>query len=255
MRKYLAALATTGVLFLGSAAHGQMATEIYIPIGKSPGLSGKYTVIGRIRSIDAGNGIVTVVGVSRTWTASISKETTIWLDRTPIRMTNQKGTMADCRPGVLVEMLYRDRRPRAGGVCTWVKVQVTRRSTDGRRETPNRAAARLEQVHPLRPADTAARPYQSECAAGGRYGALETALARHDLDRQQDLLGLEADLVGAHLIGQQQLRLPPGVRCGLPDGQGNRRLAAVDPDLAVELPRRERLARRVRRVELEALRD
>ena len=135
MRKYLAALATTGVLFLGSAAHGQKATEIYIPIGKSPGLSGKYTVIGRIQSIDAGNGTVTVAGVSRTWTALISKETTIWLDRTLIRMTNRKGTMADCRPGVLVEMLYRDRRPRAGGVCTWVKVQVTRRCTDSRRES------------------------------------------------------------------------------------------------------------------------
>ncbi len=31
-------------------------------------------------------------------------------------------------------------------------------------------------LRPLRPADIAARPYQSECAAGGRYGALETAL-------------------------------------------------------------------------------
>ena len=32
-------------------------------------------------------------------------------------------------------------------------------------------------LRPLRPADIAARPYQSECAAGGRYGALETARA------------------------------------------------------------------------------
>ncbi len=200
MRKYLAALATTGVLFLGSAAHGQKATEIYIPIGKSPGLSGKYTVIGRIRSIDAGNGTVTVVGVSRTWTASISEETTIWLDRTPIRMTNQKGTMADCRPGVLVEIKFQDNKPQAPRVCEWVKVRVA--TPRGRIGTD---------------------------APDARDPARE--LARHDLDRQQDLLGLETDLVGADLIGQQQLRLPLGVRCGLPDGHGNRDLAAVDPDL------------------------
>ncbi len=34
-------------------------------------------------------------------------------------------------------------------------------------------------LRPLRPADIAARPYQSECAAGGRYGALETATSSH----------------------------------------------------------------------------
>ncbi len=46
------------------------------------------------------------------------------------------------------------------------------------------ALRRLEQAplgcsgwRPLRPAGfTPARPYQSECAAGGRYGGLETAL-------------------------------------------------------------------------------
>ncbi len=54
--------------------------------------------------------------------------------------------------------------------------------------TPSRSGQwrtdQLEQVHsrcsgwrPFRPAGfTPARPYQSECAAGGRYGALETAL-------------------------------------------------------------------------------
>ncbi len=36
--------------------------------------------------------------------------------------------------------------------------------------------SRCSDSRPLRPADTAARPYQSECAAGGRYGALETTL-------------------------------------------------------------------------------
>ncbi len=37
-------------------------------------------------------------------------------------------------------------------------------------------------LRPLRPAGfIPARPYQSECAAGGRYGALETALGRHGL--------------------------------------------------------------------------
>ena len=40
-----------------SHVHGQKATERYIPIGQSPGLSGKYTYIGSIECIDAQNSV------------------------------------------------------------------------------------------------------------------------------------------------------------------------------------------------------
>ncbi len=57
-------------------------------------------------------------------------------------------------------------------------------AASGRRSRPKPGMVLLEPVpsvcsglRPLRPAGfIPARPYQSECAAGGRYGALETAL-------------------------------------------------------------------------------
>ena len=56
-------------------------------------------------------------------------------------------------------------------------------------------------LRPLRPAGfIPARPYQSECAAGGRYGALETALDWNALtpalsrgEREQRVLDLLVD--------------------------------------------------------------
>ncbi len=51
MRTPLSVLATLAVLLLAGTAHAQQATEIYIPIGKSPGLSGKTTVIGTIENV------------------------------------------------------------------------------------------------------------------------------------------------------------------------------------------------------------
>ncbi len=139
MRKYLAALATTGVLFLGSAAHGQKATEIYIPIGKSPGLSGRQTVIGTIDTIDRREQVMTVAGSRRSWTAHVSDDTVIWLDRTKLRLTNKVGTPADCKEGLLVEVKFvgNDRKK---GVCEWVKVRVSARGRP--RGQPRRRGAR-----------------------------------------------------------------------------------------------------------------
>jgi len=37
-------------------------TEQYIPIGQSPGLSGKYTVIGKLQSVNAKEQTCTVAG-------------------------------------------------------------------------------------------------------------------------------------------------------------------------------------------------
>jgi hypothetical protein len=47
-------------LVMISVAYGQKATEIYIPIGKSPGLSGKYSVIGEIASFNEDSKTLTI---------------------------------------------------------------------------------------------------------------------------------------------------------------------------------------------------
>ena len=87
-----------GLVLLGATppAFAQKATEIYIPIGRSPGLSGTHTVIGRIETVNTRARTMTVAGAKQTWTGTVSDETSIWLDRTEERQSNLYGTVADC---------------------------------------------------------------------------------------------------------------------------------------------------------------
>ena len=50
------------IVALGGAieASGQQATEMFIPIGQSPGLSNKESVIGTLESVDQGKQMVTI---------------------------------------------------------------------------------------------------------------------------------------------------------------------------------------------------
>ena len=80
-------------------AHGQQTTERYIPVGQSPGVSGVYSDIGQIESVDASNRTVTVSAPEGARTITVTEETSIWLDRSELRLTNETGSMADLRPG------------------------------------------------------------------------------------------------------------------------------------------------------------
>lgn len=108
-------------------AHGQKATEIFIPVGQSPGLSNTVTVIGTIEDVDAARRTLAITGPSGTWRATITDRTQIWMDRSRLRLTNQKGTLAYLRKGLLVEVKYEDPegRNKAQGPAEWVKVQIT----------------------------------------------------------------------------------------------------------------------------------
>ncbi len=135
MRKPIAAVAVAGLAILVAApqALAQKATEVYIPIGKSPGLSGRYTVIGRITANKpAGAGhTVTVSGPSRTWTGTIDDQTRVYLDRSALRLRNQYGTKNDCREGATVEMKYKGRPGEEGTVVEWIKIRVEKAPRPG----------------------------------------------------------------------------------------------------------------------------
>ena len=127
MRKALMNAAVIGTLVLGGAAdaHGQEATEMFVPIGQSPGLSGKVTVIGTIDAVDAGNRTITIAGGSATSRAEVTDRTDVWLDRSKLRLPNQKGTFADLKRGLVVEVKYEDDARRGMGPARWIKVQPT----------------------------------------------------------------------------------------------------------------------------------
>jgi len=127
--KLVMGVVATGVwLWSGTpSAYGQKATEIFIPIGQSPGLSNKITVIGTIETIDPRGQTIAIAGPSGSWSATITGRTKIWLDKSKLRLTNEKGTFADLRRGQLVEVKYEDPegRSKAKGPADWIKVQIT----------------------------------------------------------------------------------------------------------------------------------
>jgi len=105
-------------------AHGQKATERYIPLGQSPGVSHKLTSIGQIVDVDTPARTVTIVEPAGRRTVSINDTTRIWLDRTKLKETNVTGNFADLQKGRRVEVKYAD--PQRRQIADWVKVEITR---------------------------------------------------------------------------------------------------------------------------------
>jgi hypothetical protein len=103
-------------------ASGQQATEMFIPIGQSPGLSNKGSVIGTLESMDPGKRMVTISSPSGAQTVGITDRTMIWLDRSEQKQPNQNGAINDLQKGRKVEVKVRKGEPKA--VAEWIKVQV-----------------------------------------------------------------------------------------------------------------------------------
>jgi hypothetical protein len=115
---------TIVVMALGSPfdSFAQKATEIFIPIGQSPGLSNKSSLIGTLESVDPGKKMVTVLSPSGAKTVAINDRTLIWLDRSLQKLPNQKGASSDLQQGRKVEIKLREGEPKA--VAEWIKVQI-----------------------------------------------------------------------------------------------------------------------------------
>ena len=106
--------------------YGQRSTEMYIPVGKSPGLSGKYTVIGTVNSLDSEARTLTCKDQSGVlYTMTVDENTKFWLDRSALKQSSVKASLMDCKLGVLMEVKYRDNDRKAGGLAEWIKIRVT----------------------------------------------------------------------------------------------------------------------------------
>lgn len=112
------------VVALGGALEvsGQEATEMYIPIGQSPGLSDKGSVIGTLESVDPSAQTIGISSPSGGHTVGITDRTMIWLDRSEQKQPNKNGAINDLKKGRKVEVKVRKGEPKA--VAEWIKVQV-----------------------------------------------------------------------------------------------------------------------------------
>ena len=102
----------------------QMATELYIPLGRSPGVSNKSSFIGTIQAYDAGRRIVTLSGEADTITVSITERTRIWLDRSKLKKRNLVGDTSALLVGRRTEVKFENAGRKQ--IADWIKVEVTR---------------------------------------------------------------------------------------------------------------------------------
>lgn len=118
----LTVIAVAGLLV--TPARAQKATEMFVPIGQSPGVSGVTSVIGTIVSCDETSGVVTVSDDKGQHTATLTAETKIWLDRNMTKKSAGVGARSDCQQGRRVEVKYVYEGATRTARAEWIKIQV-----------------------------------------------------------------------------------------------------------------------------------
>ena len=110
-------------LMLGASApaDAQQATERYIPIGASPGVSGEYSYTGEIVAVDMSSRTITVEDEEGRRIMRVNEDTRIWLDRSQRRRPALVGDYADCEVGRRVEIMHRPDDPM---VAAWIKIET-----------------------------------------------------------------------------------------------------------------------------------
>ena len=112
------------MLALTPAARAHRATERYIPIGASPGVSGKLSVIGTVEEMNALEEWMRIKDGEKTLTIKCNEKTRFWLDRTGIKKTNVVGSITDCMYGRRMEVRFVD-DDHGACVAAWIKIEIT----------------------------------------------------------------------------------------------------------------------------------
>jgi hypothetical protein len=127
MKKTLTYVGITAIILLStSCALAQRATELFIPIGKSPGISGVCSMTGTIDSAYTSDHMLKMSTSSgENYGVQITDETKIYLDRSILKQTNKIGTYSDCKVGAYCEVLYESHTRKDYGEAEWIKIRVT----------------------------------------------------------------------------------------------------------------------------------
>ena len=116
---------TMALAFAAYSIHAQQASEIFIPIGKSPGISESLTIVGKIETVNAQQQLLTLSDTTGTYTVKINADTQIWLDNSKLKKTNQVGSAKDCQPGRTAEVKYTEPERAQTVIAEWIKVEIT----------------------------------------------------------------------------------------------------------------------------------
>lgn len=118
--RYISTLVLWCVILGAPAVHSQQVAEQYIPIGYSPGISGKYSYIGPIVAVDRDAHTISVEENGERRVIKVTGATRIWLDRSKRRRENRVASEDDCEVGRKVEVMYRSDDRNA---AAWIKIE------------------------------------------------------------------------------------------------------------------------------------
>jgi len=113
-------IALVAALLGAGAAHSQQATEVYIPIGESPGVSNVNSIMGTIENVDYSERSMQVRDRTGTRAVTMDDKTRYYVDSTVEKRSNRYGSLSDCQVGYYVEI-----KLRADGKVDWVKIKAT----------------------------------------------------------------------------------------------------------------------------------
>ena len=121
-QKYIKFLLPTFILcWVANGVFAQKETEVFIPIGESPGVSHKYSVIGTVEKVNAGDSTISLKGDSGVKSIRVTPCRQFYLDQSNLKLPNRRCSFSEIQPGCLVEIKYRDNKP--GNLIDWVKVR------------------------------------------------------------------------------------------------------------------------------------
>jgi len=115
-------IALVVALFCDASAHGQLATERFIPIGQSPGISGKLSTQGTIVSVEPEQRRFAIESPSGRVSVRLEDSTRIWIDRHDQGQGALAGSFDDLCEGCTAEVKYAD--PETREVAEWVKLRL-----------------------------------------------------------------------------------------------------------------------------------
>lgn len=100
------------------AVTAQQTTEVYIPIGESPGVGDDESIIGSIVNVAYGEQRMTIAAAGETRTVAMTPKTRYYIDRSSQKARSEVGSYEDCETGMRVEVYLND-----DGEAIWVKMQ------------------------------------------------------------------------------------------------------------------------------------
>ena len=99
---------------------GQQSSEQFIPIGQSPGISGKLSYIGTITKIDRAENTLVLESDQGTKTVTITSTTRFWIDRSKVKQPNLMANFGNSEVGQLVEVKHDGKNK---NIADWIKIE------------------------------------------------------------------------------------------------------------------------------------